>query len=100
MKKILNKFVTGFFVVTLGILWYCSSKYQVNPNQYMILIYDVVGNQIKIDEIRTSFSTYRVTNSYISEYQNRFPHYDFSMTAEMPKIKRKTLLEIFKKVQR
>jgi len=100
MKKILNKFVTGFFVITLGILWYCSSKYQVNPNQYMILIYDVVGNQIKIDEIRTSFSTYRVTNSYISEYQNRFPHYDFSMTAEMPKIKRKTLLEIFKKVQR
>jgi len=98
MKRILNKFVTGFFVVTLKILWYCSSKYQVKPNQYMILIYDVFGNQIKINEIRTSFSTYRVTNSYISEYQNRFPHYDFSMAAEMPEIKRKTLLRIFKRV--
>jgi hypothetical protein len=100
MKKIMDKFVTGFFVVTLGILWYCSSKYQVKPNQYTILIYDVFGNQIKIDEIRTSFSTYRVTKSYISEYQNRFPHYDFSMATEMPEIRRKTLLRIFKKVQR
>jgi hypothetical protein len=100
MKKITDKFVTGFFVVTLGILWYFSSKYQVKPNQYTILIYDVFGNQVKIDEIRTSFSTYRVANSYISEYQNRFPHYDFSMASEMPEIKRKTLLQIFKKVQR
>ena len=96
----MDKFVTGFFVVILGILWYYSSKYQVKPNQYTILIYDVFGNQIKIDEIRTSFSTYRVTKSYISEYQNRFPHYDFSMATEMPEIKRKTLLRIFKKVQR
>ena len=96
----MDKFVTGFFVVTLGILWYCSSKYQVKPNQYTILVYDVFGNQIKIDEIRTSFRTYRVTKSYISEYQNRFPHYDFSMSAEMPVIKRKILLRIFKKVQR
>ena len=100
MKKITDKFVTGFFVVTLGILWYFSSKYQVKPNHYTILIYDVFGNQMKIDEIRTSFNTYRVTKSYILEYQNRFPHYDFSMATEMQEIRRKTLLRIFKKVQR
>jgi len=100
MKKIIDKFVTGFFVITLEILWYCSSKYQVKPNQNTILIYDVFGNQIKIDEIRTSFNTHRITNSYISEYQTKFPHYDFLMAAEMPEIKRKILLWIFKKVQR
>jgi len=100
MKKIIDKFVTRFFVVILGILWYCSSKYQVKPNQYTILIYVMFGKQIKIDKIRTNFNTYRVTNSYISEYQNRFPHYDFSMATEMPEIKRKTLLRIFKKNQR
>ena len=98
MKKIVDKFVTGFFVITLGILWYCSSKYQVNPSKYTILIYDIFGNQIKIDGIRTSFNTYRVTNNYISEYQNRFPHYDFSMASEMPEIERKISLKIFKKI--
>ena len=100
MKKIIDKLVTGFFVVTLGIVVYYSSKYQVKPNQYTISIYNVFGKQIKIDEIRTSFSTYKVTNSYILEYQNRFPHYNFSMTEEMPEIKRKKPLRIFKRNQR
>ena len=100
MKKIIDKLVTGFFVVILGIVWYCSSKYQVKPNQYTISIYDVFGKEITINEIRTSFNTYKVTNSYILEYQKRFPHYNFSMTEEMPKIKRKEPLRIFKKIYR
>ena len=99
MKKILDKFVIGFFVVTLGILWYCSSKYQVKQEQYKIIIYDVFGKHVKIDGVRTSFSTYKVATNYISEYQDRFPHYDFSMAAEIPEIKRRPLLRIFKKNQ-
>ncbi len=98
MKKIMDKLVTGFFVMVLGILWYCSLKYNVKPNQYKIIIYDIFGNQIKIDGIRTSFSTYQVANSYISEYQNRFSHYDFSIASEIPEIKRKGLLRIFKEI--
>ena len=100
MKKIIDKFVTGFFVVILGTLWYCSSKYQIKPNQYTVLIYDIFGNQIKIDGIRTNFSTCRVANSYILEYQKRFPHYDFSMATEIPEIKRRVSGEIFKRNQR
>ena len=99
MKKILDRFVTGFFVVTLGILWYCSSKYQVRQERYRIIIYDVFGKQVKIDGVRTSFRTYRVATNYISEYQDRFPHYDFSMAAETMEIKRRPLLKIFKKNQ-
>jgi len=99
MEKIIDKFVTGFFVVILGILWYCSSKYQINPNQYTIVIYDVYGNQTKIEGIRTSFSTYQVANSYISEYQNRFVNHNFSMATQMPEIKNR-LLVIFKNIQR
>ena len=99
MKKIIDKFVTGFFVVVLGILWYCSSKYQITPNQYTIIIYDIYGNQTKIDGIRTSFSTYQVANNYISEYQNRFVNHNFSMATQMPEIKNR-LLVIFKNIQR
>lgn len=99
MKKILDKFVTGFFVVVLGILWYWSSRYQVKQEQDKVVIYDVFGKQVKIDGVRTIFGTYRVATSYISEYQCRFPHYDFSMAAEIPEIKRRSLLRIFKKNQ-
>ena len=78
MIKILDKLVTGFFIVTLGILWYCSSKYQINPSQYTVIVYDVFGKQSKIDGIRTKFKTIDVAQSYISEYQKRFEGYSFS----------------------
>ena len=101
MEKILDKLVTGFFVVSLGIPWYCSTRYhKVKQEQYRIAIHDVYGKQVSIDGVRTSFGTHRVATSYISEYQYRFPHYDFSMAAEIPEIKRRNpLLRIFKKNQ-
>ncbi|MDH3486940.1 MAG: hypothetical protein OEL82_02710 [Nitrosopumilus sp.] len=99
MIKIPDKFVTGFFIVTLGILWYCSSKYQVNPSQYTVIVYDVFGRQTKIDGIRTRFKTINVAQSYISEYQKRFEDYSFSMAQEIPIIKNPGY-RIFKKIQR
>ena len=97
MQKIMDKFVTAFFVVTLGILWYFSTKYYVKPKESTIVIYDVFGKQVKIDELRTHFKTKAVAKSYISEYQKRFPHYDFSMAIESPEIEKNTVSRIFKK---
>ncbi|QLH07915.1 hypothetical protein C5F50_04695 [Nitrosopumilus ureiphilus] len=97
--KILDKFVTGFFVVTLGILWHCSSKYQVKPSQYTVVVYDVFGKQSEIDGIRTRFKIIQVAQSYISEYQKRFESHNFSMAQEMPIIKNPSF-RIFNKTQR
>ena len=47
------------------------------------MIYDVLGNQIDIDGVRTNFNTPKVANNYIVEYQNRFSHYNFSLVTEM-----------------
>jgi len=97
VQKIFDKIITGFFVVTLGILWYCSVRYYVKPKECSIIIYDVFGKQIEIKEIRTNFKTRDVAKSFISEYQKRFPHYYFSMAIETPEIKENTVLRIFKK---
>ena len=99
MKKILDRIVTGFFVAVLGSLWYCSTKYQIKPQHYTIIIYDVFGKQTKIGEIRTEFKTQRVAQSYISEYRKRFSHYDFSMALEMPEMKRRLSIRKFKRIQ-
>ena len=96
MKKIFDKFVTGFFVVILGTLWYCT-KCVVKPNQYKIVSYDIFGNQVVIDGIRTRFSTPKVANSFISEYQNRFSQHTFSMASEMPVIEKNFLIKNLKK---
>jgi len=94
VKKIFDKCITGFFVALLGILWYCSTKYYVKPNQHTIMIYDVFGKEIKIDGIRTNFKIKDVAQSYISEYKNRFRHYSFSLEEE---IQTKAKLRIFKR---
>lgn len=99
MKKILDKVVTGFFVIVLGILWYCSTKYEIRPNRYSIIIYDVFGKQATIDGIRTDFKNYRVARSFISEYQKMFPHYDFSMTAVVSEIESNSSPRIIKKLK-
>ena len=97
MKKILDKFVTGFFVAILGTLWYCTRGF-VKPTQYKIVIYDILGNQVNVDGIRTSFSTPKVASNFISEYQNRFSQYNFSMASEIPIIKRNRVFEMLKKI--
>jgi hypothetical protein len=84
--KIIDKIITGFCVKTLGILWY-STRCFVKPNQYKIVIYDVLGKQTDMDGVRTNFNTPKVANNYILEYQKKFLHYNFSMATEMPVIK-------------
>lgn len=94
MKKIIDKCVTAFFVVVLGVFWYCSTKYYVKPNQYTIMIYDIFGKEIKIEGVRTNFKIKEVAQSYISEYKKRFQHHTFSIGEE---IQTKRKLRILKK---
>ena len=39
MRKIFDKLVTGFFIIVLGSLWYCTKCF-VKPSEYKIIIYD------------------------------------------------------------
>ena len=91
MKKVLDKIITGFFVVTLGIAWYCSTMYHVKPEKYRIIIKDEYGKQIKNNEIRTDFQTLAMAQSYVLEYQKRFPLFELYITNEIPKFKKRFL---------
>ena len=97
MKKIFDKCITGFFVVMLGILWYCSTRHHIRPDQFTIVIYDVFGKEVKIDGVRTRFKIKEVAKSHVSEYRNRFQHYSFSIGEE---VQIKTRLKILKRNQR
>ena len=88
MIKIVDDFITGFFVVCFGIPWYLSTKYIVRPNQYQIVVYDALGKEFSLEGIRTSFKTKQVAISFVKEYSKRFPHYDFSIGESIPEVKR------------
>lgn len=85
------------FYFYLGVLWYFSTKYHAKSNQYNIIVYDILGKEFKLDWIRTNFKTRQDATSFVKEYKNRFPQYDFSIGENMPEIKRRT---IFSKILR
>jgi hypothetical protein len=87
MNKSVDKFITGFFVVVLGIIWYFSTKFHVNQNQFNIIVYDTLGKEFHMNGIRTNFKTKNVAISYIKEYKSRFPNYDFTIAEEIPQFK-------------
>ena len=96
MKKIVDKIITGFFIGTLGLLWYCSTRYYTRQDSHKIVIYDIFGKPVNSEEIRTEFRLYQVAQSHITEYQKRFPQYQFSMAAFMPETRR----IIFRKIRK
>ncbi len=93
MGKIFDRIITGFFVLVFGIMWFCSTRYYVNPQTFNIVIYDVYGKESKPGGIRTKFKTREVAISYIKEYQKLFPHLDFSIQSDIPEIKRTLMIK-------
>lgn len=96
MNKNLDRIITGFFVILLGIIWVFSTKYQVNHNQFNIIAYDTLGKEFDMSGIRTNFKFKKVAISYAKEYKNLFPNYEFSVAEEIPMFK----VRIFSKILR
>ena len=81
----LNKIITGFFVGSFAIIWYFSTRYYVSPSQHNVKIYDSLGRETNLDEVRTKFKTKQAALSFAKEYTNQFPHYDFVVDEKIPK---------------
>ena len=88
---LLDKPITAMFICIFAIIWFFSTKYYEKPKQYSIVVYDLLGNESTIEGLRTNFKTNEVATSFIREYQKRFPHYSFSLSAHIPEFKRKTV---------
>ena len=78
-------------------MWLFSVKYYERSKQYSLVVYDVFGNEIKMDGIRIVFNTQEVAESFIKEYQKLFPQYCFTIASYIPKIKRRINLDLLLK---
>jgi len=77
-----------------------SIKYHAKPDQYNIIVYDLLGKQVKLDGIRTSFKTKEVATSFLKEYKNHFTHYEFSIAETIPEFKRRATFPKISRDQR
>ena len=82
VRKFFDQMIPGFFVTVFGIIWFCTTRYNVKPKHYTLSIYDVFGNQVTENGIRRQFHTKQAAQSFMLEYQKRFPLNSFSINLE------------------
>jgi hypothetical protein len=82
----LDRIITGLFVVMLGTLWFFTRRCEL-PHKYTIIIYDILGRQVKLEGLRTSFNTHAAAVSFSKQYSASFPQYEFVLESILPEIR-------------
>ncbi|MEM3064288.1 MAG: hypothetical protein QW177_02840 [Candidatus Nitrosotenuis sp.] len=94
--------VTGFFkeigavlmlvlVFVFAFTWFLRARPHNKPKNYSVITFDVFGNQIPIDGLRTEFKNHDVAWSFMKQYKKDYPLYNFAMVSDSPKSDKKTI---------
>lgn len=94
--------VTGFFKEIGGVLmlvlvfvfaftWFLRARPHNKPKNYSVIIFDVFGNQIPIEGLRTEFKNHDVAWSFMKQYKKDYPLYNFAMVSDSPGSEKKTI---------
>lgn len=71
--------------------WFLRAKPHNKPKKYSIIIFDVYGQMVEIDGLRKEFKNHDVAWSFMKQYKNDYPLYNFAMVADSPNTKKKTI---------
>ena len=78
-------------VFAFAIMWFLKARPQHRPKKYMVISYDVFGNESVIDGMRTEFKTHDVAWSFMKHYKLSYPLYNFALVSDLPNSNRKTI---------
>lgn len=87
MGRVIETIITMIFVGVFGSLWFFTRKYEV-PQPYRIAVYDKLGFQVSISELRTVFNTHSAAVSFAKHYSQMFPNYEFVLESRLPLTRR------------
>ena len=94
--------VTGFFREVGGVLmlvivfafaftWFLRARPRNRPKKYSVVIFDVFGQQVDIEGLRTDFKNHDVAWSFMKMYKNDYPTHNFAMVADNVNSTKKTI---------
>ena len=96
--------VVGFFRELGGVLmlvlvfafafsWFLRAKPRKKPKKYSVIIFDVFGQQVNIDGLRTEFKNHDVAWSFMKMYKDEYPTHNFAMVSEYKNSEKKTIFK-------
>jgi len=75
--------LTSVFLFALS--WLLRAKPHNRPKKYDVVVFDVFGKKSQIDGIRTEFKTHDVAWSFMKQYKEAYPLYNFALVSLQPK---------------
>jgi len=89
--KDISEVVILISVFVFAIFWMIRVKPLKRPKKYTVVVFDVFGKESLIDGIRTEFKTHDVAWSFMKEYKQSYPLYNFALVSDVPKSIKKTI---------
>jgi len=71
--------------------WLIQARPHNRPKKYEVIVFDVFGQSSKIEGIRTEFKTHDVAWSFMKQYKELYPLYNFALVSNQPKQSKPTI---------
>jgi nitrogen fixation-related uncharacterized protein len=78
-------------VMVFVFTWYLKARPHERPKKYSIVVFDVLGEQVTLDGLRTEFRNHDVAWSFMKQYKQDHPAHNFAMVADMPNSTKRTI---------
>ncbi|HSB56852.1 MAG TPA: hypothetical protein VLD38_03455 [Nitrosopumilaceae archaeon] len=80
-------------VFVFAVAWLLKAKPYKRPHNYLVIAYDVFGNESQIEGLRTNFKTHDVAWSFMKQYKKSYPLYSFAMVSDLPNSEKMTIFK-------
>ena len=89
--KIAGEYVILGTVLVFAFTWFLRARPHNRPKNYKIVPLDVFGKKSKINGIRTEFKTHDVAWSFMKQYKQTYPLYNFALVSDLPNSDKPTI---------
>ena len=79
-------------VFIFALTWFVKAIPNHRPKNYSITTYDVFGAKSYIDGLRTEFKNHDVAWSFMKQYKDEYPLYNFALVCDFSKSHKKTIV--------
>jgi len=79
-------------VFIFALTWFVRAIPNHRPKNYSITTYDVFGAKPYIDGLRTEFKNHDVAWSFMKQYKDEYPLYNFALVCDFSKSNKKTIV--------
>ncbi len=80
-------------VFLFAVAWLLKARPHNRPKKYNVVVFDVFGKETQIDGIRTEFKTHDVAWSFMKQYKNAYPLYNFALVSKQLQQDRPTIFK-------